>query len=273
MSTVLITGASRGIGRAISTHLVEQGWTVYAGVRDVADAPPGTTPVELDVTDATQIARLAERLPASLDAVVNNAGIVVAGPVESLTPESLRRQLEVNVVAQVAITTAVLPLLRAAGGRIIYMTSLSGRLSTPMTGAYNASKFALEAIADAQRVELRPWGIPVTCIEPGPIDTDPWRTADDLIEENRAGMSSAMQTLYGPHLAGLASTIGFVQRTASPVETVVRTVDVALRARRPRARYTVGASAKVQLVAAALTPTILFDRVSARIAGIPARIG
>jgi NAD(P)-dependent dehydrogenase (short-subunit alcohol dehydrogenase family) len=167
VSTVLITGAGRGIGRAVALTLAQTGWEVHAAVRRVEDgeslvhdAPASTiTPLPLDVTDSAQIAALEEALPRRLDAIINNAGIVVDGRIEALALEDLRRQLEVNVVGQVAVTQAVLPLLRESRGRIVFMSSVSDRMSAPRTGAYNASKPALEGLADSLRIELRPWGI------------------------------------------------------------------------------------------------------------------
>jgi NAD(P)-dependent dehydrogenase (short-subunit alcohol dehydrogenase family) len=162
--SVLITGASRGIGRALALRLDRAGWDVYATVRRgedgeqlLADAVNGNVKtLEADVSDSEQIAALEQKLPERLDAVVNNAGIVVGGPLESLSAADLRHQMDVNVVGAVGVTNAVLPKLRASRGRVVFVSSLSGRVSTPMTGAYNASKFAIEAIADAWRIELAP---------------------------------------------------------------------------------------------------------------------
>lgn len=198
MPSVLVTGASRGIGRAVATSLARSGWTVWAGVRRPEDAEelraavPGDRmrPLQLDLRDQDQIAALPEVLDGHLDAVVNNAGIVVAGPVEALDLDELRTQLDVNVVAQVAVTQAVLPLLRAGRGRVVFIGSVSGRVSTPFMGAYAASKFALEAVADSLRMELRPWRIPVALIEPGSIDTDLWRNALEVADAAEARMTS-----------------------------------------------------------------------------------
>ncbi|HTX45213.1 MAG TPA: SDR family NAD(P)-dependent oxidoreductase [Solirubrobacteraceae bacterium] len=166
MGSVLITGASRGIGRAAALGLAHDGWDVYAGVRRETDGAdlgaeggPRLVPIPLDVTDDQQIAALVDRLPERLDAVVNNAGIVVDGPLEAIAADRLRAQLETNVVGPLAVTQAVLPRIRASRGRIVFISSVSGRISAPMMGAYNASKFAIEGIADALRVELAPWGI------------------------------------------------------------------------------------------------------------------
>jgi NAD(P)-dependent dehydrogenase (short-subunit alcohol dehydrogenase family) len=218
--SVLISGASRGIGKATSLRLARSGWTVYAGVRSDADgeallAEVGTggaiQPLPLDVTNGAQIAALDIELPDRLDAVVNNAGIVVGGPLETLSAAELRAQFEVNVVGAVALTNGVLPRLRASRGRIVFVSSLSGLISTPMTGAYNASKFALEAIADAWRLELRPWGVAVSLVEPAMTDTDLWRQAPETLEAETAEMSDAHRELYAEHLEGMRKTIPRIQ--------------------------------------------------------------
>src|SRR6476469_396764 len=169
MPTVLVTGAGRGIGWAITRHLSNGGWDVYATARSAADRKdlgrlPHVHPIQLDLTDRSAIARLSEQLPPALDGVVNNAGIMVQGPVEGLSLDDLARQLEVNVTAQIGVVQAVLPHLRAARGRVVFMSSVSGLVTLPGTGAYRASKYALESLADALRVQLRPCRIPVSLI-------------------------------------------------------------------------------------------------------------
>jgi NAD(P)-dependent dehydrogenase (short-subunit alcohol dehydrogenase family) len=279
MPSVLITGASRGIGRATALRLAAAGWDVIATVRSdqdserlVADAAPGTIKtVSLDVTDAEQVAALAVELPERLDAVVNNAGIVVAGPLESLTADDLRRQLEVNVVGPLAVTNAVLPRLRASRGRIVLVSSLSGRISSPMTGAYNSSKFALEAMADAWRMELRPWGIAVSLIEPAMTDTDMWRAAPELQDATEEAMSEEHRALYQRHLDGLRRTIPRLQKMAKPVDGVAETIERALTASRPKARYVVGLDAKVQAAVMTVLPQRLQDTAVALATGTPRR--
>jgi NAD(P)-dependent dehydrogenase (short-subunit alcohol dehydrogenase family) len=280
MPTVLITGASRGIGRATTLRLAGAGWDVVATVRSAQDAeqliaaaPPGgaVKTVSLDVTDAAQVAALAAELPERLDAVVNNAGIVVAGPLEGLTAEDLRRQLEVNVVGPLAVTNAVLPKLRASRGRIVLVSSLSGRISSPMTGAYNASKFALEAMADAWRMELRPWGIAVALIEPAMTDTDMWRAAPELQDATEEAMSEEHRALYQRHLDGLRRTIPRLQKMAKPVDGVAETIERALTASRPKARYVVGLDAKVQAAVMTVLPQRLQDTAVALATGTPRR--
>src|SRR3954452_184060 len=195
MPSVLLTGASRGIGRATAVRLASSGWTVLAGVRTEADGDAlvrdggaKIVPLHLDIADDADVAALDEKLPGRLDAVVNNAGYALDGPVETLTLDDVRRQLDVNVVGQLAVTQAVLPRLRASSGRVVFVSSLSGRISTPMTGAYNASKFALEGLADALRIELRRWRIPVVLVEPGPVSTDLWHGAEQQLDATIAEM-------------------------------------------------------------------------------------
>ncbi len=278
MPSVLITGAARGIGRATAERLAASGWDVVAGVRRAEDgeklsqgAPGRITSVMLDVTDESQVTALGGTLPARLDAVVNNAGVVVSGPVEGVPLSELRRQLEINVVGQVAVTQAVLPRLRASKGRLVFVSSLSGRVATPMTGAYNASKFALEALADSLRMELAPWRIRVTLVEPTQTDTDLWRQAETELDQSLASLSPQHRELYAKHTAGFRKSIPRMQRMAAPVDGVAATIEQALRARRPRARYVVGAGARPQAVLAQITPTSLLDVLLRAGTGVPRR--
>jgi NAD(P)-dependent dehydrogenase (short-subunit alcohol dehydrogenase family) len=273
--SVLISGASRGIGRATTLRLARAGWTVYATVRHdadgtalVADAVGGDVhPLALDVTSDEQIAALPDALPERLDAVVNNAGVVVSGPVEGLAPEELRRQLDVNVVGQAAVTQAVLPRIRAARGRIVFVSSVSGRASSPFLGAYSASKFALEGLADALRLELRPWSIPVILVEPGSIDTDLWRNADKDVDDAEAAMTPQLRDLYAERIAGMRKTVKRIQGQTSPVEKVSAAIVKALTDDKPKARYLVGIDAKTQVALRAALPTRAFDALVSRATG------
>ena len=278
MASVLITGASRGIGKATASRLALNGWDVYAGVRNAGD---GEALVEesggrirsivLDITDADQVGALHHALPRTLDAVVNNAGIVVGGPIEGVALSELRRQFEVNVVGQVAVTQAVLPKLRPARGRIVFVSSLSGRISSPMTGAYSGSKFALEAIADALRLELRPWRMPVVLVEPAQTDTDMWRTAEELLENTVGDLSPEMRMLYARHIDGQRVAIPKARKMAAPVDGVAETIERALTAKRPRARYVVGRAPRAVAGVLPLLPTRLRDALLAATGGVPRR--
>jgi NAD(P)-dependent dehydrogenase (short-subunit alcohol dehydrogenase family) len=171
--TAVVTGASSGIGQACAVRLARAGWRVLAGVRREGDAPDGTEELLLDVTDPEQIRGAAERVD-ELHGLVNNAGIALGSPLELVPVDQLRHQLEVNLVGQVAVTQALLPALRRAKGRIVFMGSIAGRSALPFLAPYAASKHALEAVADSLRLELKPFGIPVSIVEPGSIRTAIW---------------------------------------------------------------------------------------------------
>jgi NAD(P)-dependent dehydrogenase (short-subunit alcohol dehydrogenase family) len=276
MSSVLVTGAARGIGRSITEHLAQRGWDVIAGVRSEADAasvsaanPGRIAPVILDVTDADHLARLDAQLPARLDGVVNNAGIAVGGPIEAVTSEDWRKQLEVNVIGALAVTRAVLPRLRDTRGRIVFISSVNGQVVMPMLGAYCASKFALEAAAEALRMELRPWHVPVSVVEPAQTDTDMWRTADTMVEEMEAALSAEQRTLYTRHVAGMRKFIPVSRRMAVAPERVAEVVERALVARRPRPRYVVGAGPRLQAALVTNLPIAVRDRVMRTVSGQP----
>jgi NAD(P)-dependent dehydrogenase (short-subunit alcohol dehydrogenase family) len=276
MPSVLVTGAGRGIGKSIVEHLASRGWDVIAGVRSERDAaavtqlnPQRISSVILDVTDAGHIAALNESLPERLDAVVNNAGIAVGGAMETLSADEWRKQLEINVIGQLAVTKAVLPRLRKSRGRVVFISSVNGRLSMSLIGAYAASKFALEAAADALRMELSPWRIRVAVVEPAQTDTDMWRTADAMVADLEEGLTPEHRDLYARHIAGFKKMIPLSQKMAVPTEKVSAVVEEALTARRPRARYVVGVGPKLQVALMTNLPAWARDRVLRRVAGQP----
>ena len=258
MKTVLVTGASTGIGAACARSLTARGCRVLAGVRTAGDAPDGTEEVLLDVTDAMAIAAAAARVD-SLDGLVNNAGIVVASPLEYLPLDELRHQLEVNVVGQLAVTQAFLPALRAARGRIVIVGSIAGRSALPFLGAYAISKFALEAMADALRLELAPDGIHVSIVEPGTIATPIWRKPRPLLDTLPA---EAIER-YGGRMAAFRAMAAARAKNAAPAETVVQAIEHALAAPTSKTRYLVGRDAKMRSAIERL-PDRVRDRVITR---------
>ncbi|HST26275.1 MAG TPA: SDR family oxidoreductase [Gaiellaceae bacterium] len=256
---MLITGASSGIGAACAERLARAGWKVFAGVRAEGAAPAGTTELLLDVTDADAIGRAAAQVGDRLDGLVDNAGIALASPLEHLPLDELRRQLEVNVVGQLAVTQALLPALRAARGRVVIVGSIAGTSALPFLGPYAISKFGLEALADALRLELAPDGIQVSLVRPGTIATPIWSKPQPIADK----LSPEALERYGPRLAAMRATAAKRAAKAAPVDTVARAVEHALTASRPRTRYLVGRDARIRAAIERL-PDRLRDRVVAR---------
>jgi NAD(P)-dependent dehydrogenase (short-subunit alcohol dehydrogenase family) len=272
MASYLVTGASSGIGEATALRLDADGHEVFAAVEPDAD-PAGLAAASerlsllaLDVTLPASIAaavdevagRLAGR---GLDGLVNNAGVGFPGPLELLALEDLRRQLEVNVIGQVAMTQAMLPLVRQAGGRIVFVGSVGGILASQFAGAYHASKFAIEAIGDVWRQELEPEGIEVILIEPSAISTPIWSKAiaylDELLQSSAPGM-----VRYRERLTAFRDSLHSADEHGKAPEDVADAIAQALTAKRPNTRYVVGAAGRF---AAALRPLIP-DRVADKLA-------
>ena len=261
--SVLVTGASSGIGHACAVRLARTGWKVYGGVRAAEDASMlrehGVEPVELDVTDARQIAAAAAVVGAELHGLVDNAGIAVAAPLELVPLAELRRQLEVNVVGQVAVLQAVLPALRRAGGRVVLMGSVGGRSALPFLGPYAASKHALEALADVLRVELAPWGIAVSLVEPASVKTAIWVKGAEHADAMREGVAAGAHELYAARMERFRAVV-LKRGPGIDADVVATAVEHALTATRPKARYLVGRDAHLRVWIERL-PTRLRDSV------------
>ncbi|HUF52832.1 MAG TPA: SDR family oxidoreductase [Dehalococcoidia bacterium] len=280
---VVVTGSSTGIGRATALRLARRRFRVFAGVRLKKDAKPLTDaagdriiPLKMDVTKPEMIAECAAEVrevvgESGLAGLVNNAGISVPGPIEFLPLEELRRQLEVNVIGQVAVTQAFLPLLREGGGRIVFVGSIGGKVASPFVGAYNASKFALEAITDSLRVELRPWGIEVAIVEPGSVDTPIWEKVLAEADEIEARLPDEARELYGEAMDAMRAALREIAAGGIPPEEVARAISHALTSRRPKTRYLVGTSARVQSALAKVVPDRLRDRIIMRRVGLTDR--
>ena len=269
--TVVVTGASSGIGEATARALAQAGFDVLAGVRSEADAEQAgdlharVEPVTVDVTDEQTVGELAERVgDRPLAGLVNNAGISVSGPLEFVPLDEWRRQLEVNVLGQVAVTQALLPAIRRARGRIVNVSSVGGRVAVPLLGPYNASKFALEGISDSLRRELRPLGVHVAVVEPGAIATRIWEKGTAAADETLAAAPPQAEEVYGPTIEAVRAQARQAAERAIPPEEVARAVEHALTAAKPRIRYPVGRDAKQRIRLAGLIPDRAFDALMAR---------
>jgi NAD(P)-dependent dehydrogenase (short-subunit alcohol dehydrogenase family) len=271
---VLITGTSTGIGRACVLRLAKAGFSVLAGVRSEADGKSleqavgaNARAIALDVTDASSIARATESIKQicgedGLLALVNNAGISVHGPVEHVPMSEWRRQFDVNFFGQIALTQAMLPLLRIGvsrhgRARIVMMSSIAGRIAQPIIAPYNASKYALEAASDALRLEVRAQGIRVCLVEPGAIDTPIWAKA----EANPGAFppDHPARVLYAKAIDGVVKSARKSATTAIPADRVAQVVEKCLTKRHPRARYLVGTDAHIGAAAKRLLPTKVLD--------------
>jgi NAD(P)-dependent dehydrogenase (short-subunit alcohol dehydrogenase family) len=278
--SVVITGASTGIGEACALRLDGMGYRVFAGVRKDADgaalrakASERLTPVRIEVTDGASIAAAAATVAAAvgdagISGLVNNAGVAIGGPIEFVPVDELRQQIEVNVIGQVAVTQAFMSLLRAQRGRVVFMGSISGRMSTPFASPYAASKHALEAITDALRMELRPWKMHVAIIEPGSIKTPIWDKADATSERMERELSPEGHRLYEPAVKTMRKFFADAGARGIPADAVAKAVAHALTARKPKTRYIVGTDAHLQAILRVVVPDRLLDILVARQLGL-----
>ena len=273
---VVVTGASTGIGRACALRLSELGFVVFAGVRKQEDgdslrrtAKGSMTPLRLDVTDEGSIQESVTALNGKpLAGLVNNAGIAVSGPLELVPLDLWRKQFEVNVLGQVAVTQAFLPALRMGRGRIVNMSSIGGRIALPLAGPYAGSKFALEGISDALRREVRQWGITVSIIEPGAILTPIWDKSLGDVDAMIGRIPTDKYDLYRRLIEAMRGLVAATVKTASPVELVVEAVERALTARKPKTRYLVGRDAKARVLLTRLPDSLVDSLILNRVDSI-----
>lgn len=278
--TVLVTGASSGIGRTTTMHLDRLGFRVLAGVRKSEDAESlqregseRVIPIMIDITVADSIAeatrQVEEIAPRGLDGLVNNAGIALTGPLEYLDVDRIRDQFEVNFFGHLAVTQAMLPALRQRTGRIVNMSSMAGWLGAPFYGPYTSSKHALRAATDALRLELAPWGLRVSLIEPGSIDTPIWEKGYDLAERTIDEMPEEGRTRYAEVIRSGLGSIELQGSRGIPPEYVAQAVATALMARRPRARYVVGRDARFAILGKRVLPDRVMDALVRRQMRLP----
>lgn len=287
----VVTGASSGIGRATALRLAQTGWHVFAGVRKPADgtalrqaaleqaaleqaAPGELTPLPLDVTNSAEIAGAAGAVAAhtagsGLDALVNNAGIGLFGPLEIIGIDDFRRQLEVNVTGQLEVTQAFLPLIRAAHGRIVMIGSIGARCTPPFVGALAASKSTLATMTEALRQELAPWGIRVVLVEPASIRTDAVGKLTHDTQQLLSQAGPAGRALYADNFSRMVSAFTAQHEKGSPPEVAAETVVRALTAARPHAHYLTGKNSQRMALIAKL-PTPVQDAIRRRITSQPA---
>jgi NAD(P)-dependent dehydrogenase (short-subunit alcohol dehydrogenase family) len=280
--TVVVTGASTGIGRACALHLAAGGFDVLAGVRreedgerlrEAAVANGSLTPLRLDVTDADSVreagATVEERTGVrGLAGLVNNAGVGSGGPLEFIPLDDVRRQFEVNLIGQIAVTQAMLGQLRKARGRIVNMGSIGARTPPPFGAPYAASKAALRATSESLRRELRPWGIWVATVAPGAIATPIWDKGATAVQEVRGRLPEGTDALYGDVLDGAGAMTKKIGAGGLPPEKVAQVVEHVLTARRPRRDYVVGRDARMQIALDRVLPTRVFDGLVRRFMGI-----
>ena len=276
--TVVVTGASTGIGEATALELRSLGFSVVAGVRREEDAERlrtrGLTPVLLEVTDPDSIASAAAEVEALVGAdglagLVNNAGVALAAPLEFVPIPELRQVMEVNLIGQVAVTQAFLPLLRIAEGRVVNMGSIAGRVALPLMGPYAASKFAVEGVSDSLRRELHAQGLDVVVIEPGGIKTPIWEKGVVRAERMATALPPEGERLYGKLIETMREqTRKIAEERGLPASDVATVVATALTASRPRTRYVVGRDARLRAAVARRLPDRLFDWLLFRALGL-----
>ena len=279
--TVVVTGASSGIGRETALYLDEQGYRVFAGVRKDRDADAleksgsdRLSPLMVDVTDEAAVEAARERVQqevgqAGIVGLVNNAGVANAGPLEFLAVADFEKVIAVNLTGQYAVTQQFLPLVRRGEGTICFITSVGGKVASPFFTAYSASKFGLEGLADALRREIKPWKMNVVVIEPGSVATEIWERGTNEFERAEAEYGDEGKRLYGAQLAAGAEAMKSTgERGIEPIE-VAKVIEKAIRSDSPKARYMVGRDAKLAYAAQRLVGDKRFDSLIRRLMKLP----
>jgi NAD(P)-dependent dehydrogenase (short-subunit alcohol dehydrogenase family) len=273
---VVVTGASTGIGHATALFLDVRGYRVFAGVRKEADADElrkrgsdRLTPVMLDVTKDDQIESVREEVAVSvgtggLAGLVNNAGVGGGGPIEYMPLDELRSTLEVNLIGQVAVTQAFIPLIRRAKGTIVFIASIGGRVASPFMSPYNTSKFAIEAVGESLRHELRPWEIDVVVVEPGSIDTEIWSKGSEQVRERIEELPEDARRLYGRQINRFGEVLDETASRGIPPEKVAEVIHKAVASDNPKHRYLVGTDAKIGARLKGTLPDRTFSKLAAR---------
>lgn len=273
---VLVTGCSSGIGRGCAIQLARLGWNVMAGVRRQEHAQSllneqssNLTPLILDIASQESVESasdfIAQRVQQrGLAALVNNAGILIPGPLELIKPQQLRQQFEVNVFGTHQLTQILLPLMRLAASRdwparLVLLSSISGRITPPMFGAYAASKHALEAMGEAWRVELKPCNIAVSVVQPDSVATPIWDKACSNIESSSDGVDKEAEQLYATKIRKTRKQSLSYKRSGLATEVVVRSIVHSLTHRRPQPYYRVGWRTTMAFLAHSLLPTAWMD--------------
>lgn len=274
---VVITGTSTGIGAATAAYMANRGFRVFAGIRDDRSGHATTdrlTRIVIDVTDEQSIsaaaATVAEAVGDSgLAGLVNNAGIVKPGPLEHQPLDDFREQLEVNLIGHVAVTQAFLPLIRKGRGRIVNVGSIGGRMALPLHGAYSASKFGVEAISDALRLELRQWGIPVSLVDPGATETAIFGKTIAEIDRVRGELEAGGHPQYEELISAVRSLVEKTAADAAPATTLAEAIGDALMSEKPKTRYLAGHGAKAAADMARALPDRAKDKLVAKAVGLP----
>lgn len=273
---VVVTGASTGIGRATALLLDAEGYRVFAGVRKEADArelsqegSDRLTPLTIDVTEADQIESARQQVTGALGdqglvGLVNNAGVGGGGPIEFMSLDELRNTLEVNLIGQVAVTQAFIPLIRKRKGTIVFIASIGGRIASPFMSPYNTSKFAIEALGESLRHELRPWGIDVAVVEPGSIDTEIWTKGNEQLREQLGEMPEDARRLYGRQVTRFGEVLNETASRGIAPEKVAEVIHKAIASDKPRHRYLVGTDAKIGARLKGTLPDRTFSKLAAR---------